>query len=466
MALINEWILKDNLKDTVGGKDLVTFGTGQAQFKDKSIYLDGTYALKTSTAYPLPISYTLSIIVNANELTDNVGTSLIFGNGNGQSYIGSAVQGITQWTNGMYGYMTGAGDGYTQHIAKIPINTRLHFVMTVSEGKVLNYYIDAVPIRKSVSIVSATKNNPLTIGAYSNAPATFAGFTNAFFKANVQNARIYDHALSEQEVVDLYEYYLVKNKSLIFHDGSYKNWYAPVVQANGSIVPTMTSNTLPAPFVASSSSMMSNYHPYYAFNKTNTDSNICWIPATTANEWIMLKLDSPKRISKVKITSNFGVNPTSAPKNFIVQGSNDGSSFVDIKEFNDTTAWSVNQTKDYELGFISEPYLYYRLYVKSNAGFSSYISIGELDFTLESDSTEGGSWRVVSTTLPTSTHFLEEGMDELSPLLNRKITDLSPTPMEDKTSTLLGSGATGKAFSKKIDLKKLIDLRSIRTEVK
>lgn len=74
-------------------------------------------------------------------------------------------------------------------------------------------------------------------------------------------------------------------------------------------------------------------------------------------------------------------------------------------------------------------------------------------------------WQTVSTSLPTSTQFIEQGMDNLSPLLDRKVTELEPMPMTDK-SEILGEGEVGKVFSKTIDLKKYFDIRSIRGEMK
>ena len=71
----------------------------------------------------------------------------------------------------------------------------------------------------------------------------------------------------------------------------------------------------------------------------------------------------------------------------------------------------------------------------------------------------------VSNTLPTTTQFLEQGMDNLSPLLDRKVTTLEPMPMTNK-SEILGVGDVGKVFSKSIDLKKYFDIRSVKVEVK
>lgn len=73
------------------------------------------------------------------------------------------------------------------------------------------------------------------------------------------------------------------------------------------------------------------------------------------------------------------------------------------------------------------------------------------------------NWSTVSSNLPSSAQFIEQGIDNLSPLLDRKITVLEPIPMTDK-SEILDVGETGKVFSKTLDLKKYFDIRSIRKE--
>ncbi|MEQ6355279.1 laminin G domain-containing protein [Lysinibacillus sp. M3] len=73
-------------------------------------------------------------------------------------------------------------------------------------------------------------------------------------------------------------------------------------------------------------------------------------------------------------------------------------------------------------------------------------------------------WLNTSSTLPTSNQFLEQGMDSLSTLLDRKVTTLKPMLMTDKSEIL--NGEDGKVFSKSIDLKKHFDIRSIKIEVK
>lgn len=72
-------------------------------------------------------------------------------------------------------------------------------------------------------------------------------------------------------------------------------------------------------------------------------------------------------------------------------------------------------------------------------------------------------WETVSSTLPSSTIFFEQGMDILS-LIDRKVMNLESTTMTQR-SDILGE-EVGKVFSKTIDLNRYFDIRIIMVEVK
>ncbi len=72
-------------------------------------------------------------------------------------------------------------------------------------------------------------------------------------------------------------------------------------------------------------------------------------------------------------------------------------------------------------------------------------------------------WSDFSITPPSATQFSEHGMESLAPFA-RVVTALDPTEMTQKND-ILGVGEVGKVFSKTIDLKKYLDIRSIKVEV-
>ena len=70
-------------------------------------------------------------------------------------------------------------------------------------------------------------------------------------------------------------------------------------------------------------------------------------------------------------------------------------------------------------------------------------------------------WLTISSTVPTSKQFLFNGVD--SPLLERKVTELKPLSMTDK-SDILQKGEEGFVYSQTIDLKKYIDIRKVEVK--
>ncbi|MGE8038036.1 hypothetical protein [Lysinibacillus sp. NPDC093692] len=118
---------------------------------------------------------------------------------------------------------------------------------------------------------------------------------------------------------------------------------------------------------------------------------------------------------------------------------------------------------------MKEPYLYYRIIASSNSTATSTLwVVYKIDFIAERKSgvlTETANWKNISDSLPTSQQFIEQGMNNSYPLLDRTVTELEPLTMTNN-SEILGVGEIGKVFSKTIDLKKYFDIRSIRTEVK
>lgn len=83
-----------------------------------------------------------------------------------------------------------------------------------------------------------------------------------------------------------------------------------------------------------------------------------------------------------------------------------------------------------------------KILIQSNREYKTYDDYG---------------WRVVSTVLPTKEQFQEEGMDDLS-ILDRKLTVFIQDMEYD------GLLDNGKKFSSTIDLKKYIDIRSIKVK--
>lgn len=134
------------------------------------------------------------------------------------------------------------------------------------------------------------------------------------------------------------------------------------------LTPAMTSNTTPSGEVSCSSNYNANYLPYYAFNQVLGSNTQTWATIQALPQWIQYKFDTPKVVTKVA-TTNRNEGNIRAAKTYILQGSNDGSTYVDIQTCSiQSYAAHYQEIVDIEN---ETAYLYYRLYVTeqySNTG--------------------------------------------------------------------------------------------------
>lgn len=111
--------------------------------------------------------------------------------------------------------------------------------------------------------------------------------------------------------------------------------------------PYMTANNAPAPFVASAS--QNAWGAFRAFSESLDDDITFTGLSAGAEQWIQIQLDAPIRIWAFRIACRTTVSAKDAgqvPKNFVVQGSEDGAVFEDIQTYADVdweqfTSWNA-----------------------------------------------------------------------------------------------------------------------------
>ena len=71
------------------------------------------------------------------------------------------------------------------------------------------------------------------------------------------------------------------------------------------------------------------------------DTGTFWGSASgqTTNQWVRYDLGAPVVVAQVAIYPN--TSATTAPKDFIIQGSDDGTNFTDVKAFTNQTGWTA-----------------------------------------------------------------------------------------------------------------------------
>ena len=116
------------------------------------------------------------------------------------------------------------------------------------------------------------------------------------------------------------------------------------------VSPIMTSDTTPSPYRVTRSSVWDTAdHAWRIFDGVKTgNEDYTWISANNElNPWICIDLGTKTKITSFKLWLDTSKNKF--PEDFTLQGSNDGTNFVNIKSF--TNVSSIAQASDGEIEF-------------------------------------------------------------------------------------------------------------------
>ena len=166
------------------------------------------------------------------------------------------------------------------------------------------------------------------------------------------------------------------------------NWYEEEY-----LVPVMSSNSQNG-YVASAQSIYNDItQPWKAFDRTSSSIDDGWGSGTVATDsegnpytWLQIQLPEAKVANCMYLAPKSSQLISQLPKDFILQGSNDGSTWINLltetdQVYNDKS-WTFENTT---------AYTYYRLYLTKNQRNGSNISIGQLNlkYTTYHDTFEG-----------------------------------------------------------------------------
>lgn len=258
-----------------------------------------------------------------------------------------------------------------------------------------------------------------------------------------------------------------ESKTFILHNGEYRIFNEKIDASDAiysdTLVPKIISNTSHG-LAFSSPTIDNSWLAWRAFNFT---SSAYWSDsASSKNGYIGYKFNAPTEIGVYSLGTYASTENMMTKWDFL--GSNDTTNGVDGTWELIESREKLNWDKAKSVFKLPKKVLYtaYKFIWKDSKATNG-VRIGQIDLqaiTKEAIEKKPYSWSTIKTTIPTSTEFLDKGMDSLSPLFNRSIETLIPLPITNK-SEILGVGEIGKVFSKTIDLKKYIDIRGIRTEV-
>lgn len=154
--------------------------------------------------------------------------------------------------------------------------------------------------------------------------------------------------------------------------------------------PHMTSNTTPAPFVASASSVYgSAYGAWNAFDGVPSDNYGAgghWVSKEGGESNAYIQIDIGKKL----LVNGFKANPGYAnipatlgtPNRLYIAGSNDGIKWTDISDYDNISWAKVNQYTEFMLDR-SVSYRYYRfgcMDVTTDDTFDGRVSFGDIQF--------------------------------------------------------------------------------------
>lgn len=157
--------------------------------------------------------------------------------------------------------------------------------------------------------------------------------------------------------------------------------------------PNMTSNTTPAPYIASSSSNLGNNDPYKAFDGVSSSSSLndVWHSSSNAPQWVQLEFGNYKKIKGISITASNATTQHAnyAPKNFQVVAHTESGDIIVYTATNEST-WAPGERREF---FFANTVNTDKIKINVTETFGSYVTIMEVQFYYEtsvpdSDSSE------------------------------------------------------------------------------
>jgi len=161
----------------------------------------------------------------------------------------------------------------------------------------------------------------------------------------------------------------------------------------------LTANYSHPPFTASASSAISSTFDGFAAFDGGIGLNQYWVGTGAGVDWLRLDLGGGSATLtsyQVQLTSVAGAE-IAAPKNWTMEGSNDGITWDVLDTVTNETAWSLSETRTYTCDTATTAYRSFRINITANNGDPTYTVIGEL-FLIASDYVAGRTgWTAYAT---------------------------------------------------------------------
>jgi hypothetical protein len=149
-----------------------------------------------------------------------------------------------------------------------------------------------------------------------------------------------------------------------------------------NLSPPVAANTDPSPFVAFASTAIDGFRqPYKAFDAF-LDANQYWMGTGAGVDYVGLDIGAGNATALASYTVVYptasGLNVNMAPKNWVMQGSLDNSTWTILDTVTNETGWSAGQARTYVCDAVPAAYRYFRMNISANNGNASNTVVGEL----------------------------------------------------------------------------------------
>ena len=139
----------------------------------------------------------------------------------------------------------------------------------------------------------------------------------------------------------------------------------------------MTAGSTP-PWVASATSSYPGNAAFHAFSSDYETAH--WVSNGNPTGYLQLDTGESYLLLNYTITASGDSQPNRAPKDWTLQGSNNGSDWTTLDTVTGETSWSNSESRNFVCDTTTTYYRYFKITVSANNGDGSYLSIGE--FTL------------------------------------------------------------------------------------
>jgi hypothetical protein len=169
---------------------------------------------------------------------------------------------------------------------------------------------------------------------------------------------------------------------------------APVCTKTNFAPVTMTSNSLPSPYVASAST---EQNP--AYSAFDGSLSTWWLGNNSGTDWLKIDLGSggAQIPTAYALIAENDMNELRSPKNWTFLGSNDGSTWTTLDTQTNQTSWGNGETRLFSFSSTTA-YRYYKISITANNGYGTYTGFAteyiysSVVSTAEVSRHHGGVW--------------------------------------------------------------------------